>query len=728
MTVKRSVVETAETPPGAAADARVVERDHLELRSLLATLSREKWKIIGPVIVAFVGLIFYFSLAPRYYTATAQILIDVQKPRIISSEAVVPSLDMTRYMIDPVIDSQVQIIRSTRIAERVIGRVNLVEDPDYQPKTTIVGSIRGFIGRLLGGGPPPGTDEASQNEVASRYPSSLIAAFLKNLEVRRKGLTLILNVQFTDKRPARAAQIANAVVEAYLDDQREQKFKSARLANDLLRARVAELREEVLAAEVKLQEYREKNNLISIDGVTVGEQEIAATITQLIAARTNAANKLAELRQIESMSRSPKEFNSISKVLNSGVIRDLRLQESAILRTIALSTSKFGESDNRVEASRAELRNLQRDISTEITRIIENAQHDYDVTNSQVAILERELARLKRDSAVGRRLTIEFAELEREAKASRDLYLSLLSRLKETLVQESLLYPDARIVEAATKPRIPSSPKKLMLLAFVFMGSLGAGVTAALVKDQLSNTIRTQRELEQLIGDQVTPLPDVRANRTEIGRISITHPDSAYTQAIFSISRAIWQGKKTGTQKAIVAVTSVLDGEGKTTTAINLANYSSVLGTKTLLIDCDFRTKGLSAHLPGADGKPTLADVLQGNAAIKDVVEEVGPSKLNIIRAPRPGSVKHPMELLSSQQMQNLLKQLGRKYQLIILDTSALLTSVDARALIEFADRSLFVIEAGKTTTDQIVQARRIAPALASETSILVLNKSETDY
>ncbi len=705
------------------------EPDQFELRQLLSTLGREKRLVFSPFILAMVGLFFYLGVTPRYYSATAQILIDIQKPRIISSEAVVPSLDTTRYMIDPVIDSQVEIMRSNRIAEKVIERMGLAEDPYYLPQTTLIGSLRGWLSSLTSFHSPP-AEEAEENDGnAKAIPTSVVAAFLRNLDVRRKGLTLILYVQFTDRRPAKAAAIANAVVDAYLDDQREQKIGSARLANDLLKARVAELRDQVLAAENRLQEYREKNNLISIDGVTVGEHEITATITQLIAARTNAANKLAELRQVEEMSQNPEEFTSISKVLDSDVIRGLRLQESAVLRNIASNVAKFGENDSRVETGRAELNNIRNDISQEIARIIENARHDYDVAQSQVRILQAAFNDLKRDSAVSRRLTIEFAELERDAKSSRDLYLNLLSRLKVTLVQESLLYPDARLVETAVKPRAPSSPKKLMLLALTFMGSLGMGITLALVKDQLSNVIRTPREMEQLLGSQVTLLPLLPNASSSIASVAVDEPDSAFTQAIFSINRSLWKHLKSPKSRCIVAVTSAMDGEGKTTIALNLANYSAMLEVPTLLIDCDFRSNGASNQFPtGGDDKSTLVDLLLGTAKPGEAIERIEPSGFDLCRTPRPGSVRHPMELLSSVQMRRVLQQLRRKYKLIILDTSAILTSVDARALIGFADCAVFVSEASETSADQVLQAQRAASDLADKTAMVVLNKSEMKY
>ena len=682
-----------------------------------------------PLLIALLGLGIYFNVAPRYYTATAQMLINVQKPRIISGEAVVPSLDTSRYLIDPVIDSQVEILRSKRIAEQVIKTVGLLEDPEYQSNPGLLASVRDyFTGMFDEVGEGVENTEAA-NDKTDVIPRSVVSAFLRGLDVRRKGLTLILFVQFTDKRPARAAEIANAVVDAFLDDQRALQLRAARSANKLLQARVAVLREQVLTAETKLQSYREANNLISIGGRTVDEQEIIQTIAQIIAARTFAGNKLAELRQIKKVSTNPQDFTSISKVLNSGIIRDLRLQHSTIMRNLANAVSKFGERDNRVQTLRAESQNLQKDIDKEIERIIENTQYDYDVAKTQVKILESELATLKQQSVRGSRLSIELAELERDAKSTRDLYLNLLSRLKETLVRESLLYPDARIVEAAEKPRAPSSPKKLITLALALMGSLGLGVTWAFMKDHLSTVLRATREVEEVLGfGQTTPLPRLAVGSQKINSVAVDQPNSQFAQAIFSINRAIWLHPQGPDGRRIVAIASALDGEGKTTIAANLANYSAALNTKTLLVDCDFRNPGISSHMPHSSTGSNIADVLQGKAAAQESTEQIGDSSLYILRAPNLGTVSHPMELLSSSQMQNLLTELQNEFQLIVLDTSALLPSVDARALLDFADCSIFVIEAEKSTTDNVLQAYRVASDLKSNTAVVAFNKSAAQF
>ena len=116
------------------------------------------------------------------------------------------------------------------------------------------------------------------------------------------------------------------------------------------------------------------------------------------------------------------------------------------------------------------------------------------------------------------------------------------------------------------------------------------------------------------------------------------------------------------------------------------------------------------------------------NDDVDDIIEQIAETGMFVSRATENGTVSHSMELLSSKQMQSLLKRFQRRFQLVILDTSSLLTSVDARALIDFADCSIFIVEAEKTTSEQILQAHRVASSLADKTTVVVLNKSETEY
>jgi succinoglycan biosynthesis transport protein ExoP len=462
----------------------VLSDGHMDFVRFLAAIRKRWMLVIAPVIFCVAGLALYFLYAPKQYTATAQILIDIQRPRIVGSDAFAPGLDTSRYMIGPVIDSQVEILQSRRIAERVVRLTGLQDDPAF------VGG-EGLLDRLLG---DVFRATAETDRIAPAGPDArLVAAtgkFQRQLDVRRKGVTLILLVRFTDEDPVRAASVANATTAAYLDDQRESRREAARQTNEWLNSQVAELREQVIAGEQRLQEYSTGNDLISVGGLTVSEREIAETVTQLIVARTEGASKRAELQQVEALASDQTAVTSISRVLESQVIRDLRRQESEVTRKLAAATNQFGEHDTQAEMARAELRDVRSEISREVQRIIQNARNDYEISKSRIRFLEENLKQMTEKFGERNKLSLIQSQLEREVRTTRDLYLSLLSRLKETRVQESLLYPDARVIDAATVPRLPSGPRKLILLALALFGGLGVGITLATLREHVASAPR----------------------------------------------------------------------------------------------------------------------------------------------------------------------------------------------------------------------------------------------
>jgi uncharacterized protein involved in exopolysaccharide biosynthesis len=472
----------------------VVADAHLGLDAFLAAIFRRWVLVVLPVLAALAGLGLYFAFAPKEYTSTAQILIDIQKPRVIGDDAVVSGLDTTRYMIGPVIDSQVEILLSTRIAERVVRATGLHEDPDYTDADGLVDRLMDSIGIgwLLGRGgteAPAGGERPGDASERSRVESA-ITAFQRRLDVRRKGVTLILYVRYTDEDPVRAAELANATAEAYIADQRESRLQAARDTIELLNQQVSELREQVIEGEQRLQEYSASNNLLSVGGMTVSERQISETVSQLILARADGASRRAELEQVESLASDPDAAASISGVLQSEVIRDLRRQESEVRRKLVAVSNQFGARDGQADAARAELEDVSSEITREVKRIVRNARNHHEVAQSRIRFLESSLASMTEEFARRNKMFLQQAQLDREVKATRDLYLTLLTRLKETTVQESLLYPDARVIDGAPVPRKPSGPRKLILIALALLGGLFVGVTLAVMREHFAGPRR----------------------------------------------------------------------------------------------------------------------------------------------------------------------------------------------------------------------------------------------
>jgi uncharacterized protein involved in exopolysaccharide biosynthesis len=153
-------------------------------------------------------------------------------------------------------------------------------------------------------------------------------------------------------------------------------------------------------------------------------------------------------------------------------------------------SNQFGARDGQADAARAELEDVSSEITREVKRIVRNARNHHEVAQSRIRFLESSLASMTEEFARRNKMFLQQAQLDREVKATRDLYLTLLTRLKETTVQESLLYPDARVIDGAPVPRKPSGPRKLILIALALLGGLFVGVTLAVMREHFAGPRR----------------------------------------------------------------------------------------------------------------------------------------------------------------------------------------------------------------------------------------------
>jgi uncharacterized protein involved in exopolysaccharide biosynthesis/Mrp family chromosome partitioning ATPase len=694
-------------------------KDYLDLRRIWNALVRERRLVFAPVIVTMGAVLLYLLFATSLYSATAQLLVDSPKPKIIRGEAIVSGLDTNRFTLGPVIDSEVEILQSTPLAERVLRETKLYLDRNWVgrqgPLSWTKTLIRQSVYRIMGWEAKP------QAEI----PQELIDKFLSQLEVKRKGLSLILLVKFTDKSPERAALVANQIAASYLNDQRESKVATIRQANDRLRAQVDQLRIQVVDAEQQVQRYREANNLISVGGMSVGEREMADTLQQLTAARAELSARAAEKDEAERISADPSaSVTSLSRVMRSEVITNLRRQESEVQRKIATLVSQYGAQHQQVERTQAELRDLRREIDAEVGRLLQNARNDHAVALGRVKLLEKKAEQLKEETVKRSMLTIKLGELERQAKATSDLYSSLLSRLAETQAQESMVYEDARIVADAAVPRIPSAPNTPLILTIALLGSIGCGITLVLLKDHMSPVVRTREDAESTLGMRVVAVLPPLADNGDILRDIVRNRGSAYAQEIFALRRWLLEDRA-GSPGKITAVVSASEGEGKTAVAANLAQYAAQVQMKALLVDCNLRRPDLSAHLSPASEK-SFVDVLTGHATLSEVIVRDSETGLHFCPGGGVADPLHAMEVLSSGRLGDFLRAAAQAYNIVVVDTGALLPNVDTRSLLNHVDAAILVVEAGRTSAHEIAECRRLVPALAAKQVGLVINKAGT--
>ena len=215
------------------------------------------------------GFIYLLTAAPSY-TATTAMLIDTKKIQLFQQQSMVNDVPIDASSVE----SQVEILKSENIALAVIKRLHLTEDPEFvRPSGGPIGALLGLMTGWFASDEPPSEFELTR---------AAVGTFGSRLNIRRVGLTYVILIAFRSFNPDRAAEVANAVAEAYIDDQLEAKYKSARRAGTWLQARLRELREQASTAERTVVAFKNKNEMVEAGGRTINEQQLAELNSELV--------------------------------------------------------------------------------------------------------------------------------------------------------------------------------------------------------------------------------------------------------------------------------------------------------------------------------------------------------------------------------------------------------------------------------------------------------------
>lgn len=669
------------------------------LGEIIAAVARRRNVLLGTIICSLVSAgLLLFMITPRY-SAEALIMIEPEKTNIVSVESVVTGLSGDKESIQ----SEVYVLSSRGMASRVIRRLGLHDDLEFNPDKESF-------------------DEAPAGGLSREF-SAIVDRFLRRLTVIPKETSRVISLSFSSESAEKAATITNTLADEYIVSRLEAKFESTHRANEWLGIRIDELRGQVQSAERQVEAARERFGLLEGNGITLASQELIELNTQLVMARSERAEAAARLSQIEELSPGQRNNNSLNEVLNSPLIQRLREQESQVERRVAELSSEYGERHPKMIQLRAEAQDLEARIGIEIDKIVAGLRSRVAVAQARERSLAQSLEELKKQASIANRNEIELRALEREAEANRLLLATMLSRQKETLSQEDADYQqaDARIISPADMPLVPAFPRVGMILGLVLLASTILGLLIILMIELLDDGFRSGDELERATGVPsigfVPFVPKTGGHKSLAGYIS-DKPNTAFGEAIRTLNWSIGLAFPAPAPKSIL-VTSSVPGEGKTTIASCLATSQSIAGRKTVLVDAD--TRQPSCHeLLGVAREPGLVDVLTGNASLNDVLTVSEWSNLVVLPAGTPSP--NARNLLESEKMRALLDVLNERFDCIVIDSPPVMATTDARILCQLTDATITVVRWEKTrravvrnTLGQLRGARaRLAGSLLS--------------
>jgi succinoglycan biosynthesis transport protein ExoP len=699
-----------------------------EIISYLVGIIRQKYLLIlSTAILTTAIAVFYVYITPPTYTARATMIIDKGKAQV-KLGGVVNEVPIE-------VESQLQVLTSETVRLAVVGKFDLANDPEFVGPPT---GVRALIQKVVSLVRPSSSSEAAEDatRVALRH-------LLERVKLMRSNY--VVEIDFSSLKPERAAAIANAFAECYIEEQLKSKQQAAEQAGGWLKEQIKELREQSLRADEAVTEFKAKYNIVSADGRLIGDQEIALLNNQVVIAREKTAEARARLDRIESIinAKAPDRqvMATVSDTLNNPIIVKLRTQYLEFTNREAVWSREHGEDHQAVINLRRQIREILASIEDELRRIGETYKSEYQIARQRQAELEKAVADAVVQSKETNQALSTLRNLESSAETLRTLYRTALQRGTELIQMQSFPGAEARLITRASTPTGKSSPKTLLVMSASLLGGLLLGFGAGAVICSLDRVFRTPAQVEAVLQARCLALaPAVRGNRKKgtppppypgsriiqreasVAFNVLDQPLSRFAEAMRSIKA---EAKVSGPKKAVTVLgfTSSLPKEGKSTVATAFALLAAQAGSRVILVDCDLRNPALSATLaPSAEAG--LIEVLSGHRQLDEVLWSVSTSGLAFLPAVMPKArLADSSTILASAPLRSFFEKLREKYDYVVVDLSPAAPIMDVRLTADLVDSYVFIVEWGQTKMDVADLSLRNASAVRDNLLGVVLNK-----
>lgn len=684
--------------------------DRIDMRKLLAAFRRRLRLFLAVVTAMVVVAILVTAQQTPSYQAVATVAINTREARVApeeNSSVLAPLPDSSAA-----VDTEVQVISSRGLAQRVADDLNLQNDPDFNPVLAMqrAAANPGLLDRLLKRKPEPvKAVPADSPEVRQ----AVIDRLLAGLTVTRVALTYVISISYEADDPAKAARIANTFAKEYVASQLDAKLSASRQANGFLAQRIEELRRQALDDSAQAQQYRIAHGLLSTSGASLTEQEISAYNQQVAAARVEAAADQARLQTARQQLANGSSGEDVGEALGSGVVSSLRSQRAGISAKVAQMEERYGPRYPELAKGKRELADIDAQIQAEINRVISNLEAKANVSQRRLASISGSLGSARGTLTENNRAMVGLAELEQKAAASQALYESYLNKFKQTGAQEGTEQPDSRLLSEARVPNFPSSPNFLLNVALGLVFGLGLGLAAVFLSEMFDSSLTTAEDVERRLGRRyLAGIPEVGSiggirNVSPVDAV-VRYPTSVFAEAFRNLRASLLYGTSRGPVK-IVAMASALPQEGKSTTSICLARSAAAMGQRVILIDCDLRRRQLNRFIQPGSTNVGLLDVLAGRATLEEACCEDPVTQA--VMLPLNTTEVAEEDPFGGEAMDALLERLRESFDLIILDTAPILAIADTRVLATKADVVVLLARWRKTSEHALRAAIKLLPS-----------------
>jgi len=699
-----------ELPPGNYADP---------LRQLRILL-RFKWQVLGTIVVCLLITLMMVMAIKPVYRGTATLLIEPRSTNIVKIQEVYEP-DRNGWNLSEYQNTQIELLRSRVLAEQVFEELKLGEHPEYAatPAAASEAGLLADIKTALKGY----LNKKSAAETGNRGVDLLV----EDLRIEPVIDTSLVKVHADAQDPKLGADIANALVNAYIRYERQSRGGITEQASGWLNQRLEEIRGDLERAEKSLQAFYDSEQLVNVGGARgMVESEITDNAQRLREARKVKTELENVYRRIVAANGAVERLQEISAIVKEPLVDTTRRAFLDAQREIGGLESRYGKNHPKMAAATARLNETREAYNRQVLIAADVIRSQYEIAQSTESSLAGIVQSSKAQIQGLDRKQNQLQMLQREVDSNRKLYETFLERAKETDIAGNLDIGKTRVVEPAAVPSKPYRPRKILWLATAGLLGIVLGTGIALLRGYLDDTIKTPLDIERLLGiPALAVLPRVRKTGRggeKLVHMEIEQPEAMFSEGVRTLRTSLLLSDVNHRRKRVL-VTSAVPGEGKTSIALNLAMALGQM-EKVILIDADLRKPSIASRLNLPEKTKGITDVLAGTVELGPCILRHAEGNIDVLAC---GTLPpNPLELLSSARFAVLLQTLTERYDRIVMDSPPTMPVSDALVLSRSADAVLFLVKADSTTgrliSASVKQLRKAGAPLIGA----VLNQADT--
>jgi succinoglycan biosynthesis transport protein ExoP len=675
-------------------------QNDIDVRFYWKLLRKRKLLIAGTTLVV-AGLVVAWNMwKPPVYQATATVVIEPSTPKILPLQSVVELGNPGMYNNNEYYNTQTRILKSRSLAREVVRR-----NPDLIHDKRVI----------------PAPDPAATDEDLVEKATTYVMKGVRVVPVRDSR---IFAINFNAHDPALATRLANAVSQAYIDQNRAVKLDATRDARRWVAEQLDDARKLLESSETALYAYKRDNNILSVN-LEERRNMVSRSLDEFQAALTSARKSRidleAHLRALNAMLDGDTANAPSTYVARSESIAALRAAYLEERRKLQALTDRYGEKWPEVQVQAQRTQTTLADLRAEGARLVKSMSAEIRALADAEARYGAELARLTDEALDLNQKEIAYKKLARDATNSEQIYTLLLKRLNESGLQEEDQTNNIRSLDVAQVPNIPIEPKlKQAVILGVSLGILIA-LALAVVVEILDRTVKSQEDVEATVGlPFLGVIPQVAtAAANDLRELHImNHPTSSAAEFCRVVRTNILFCSPDRPLRTIL-VTSSQPVEGKTMTVVNIGVVMAQSGQRTLIVDTDMRRPRLHKIL-GVSNEHGVSRLVVGDGEIEDAVKSTSVPDLYVLPCgPVP---PNPAEILQTERFTQLVQHLGMRFDRVIFDSSPVLAVTDAAILSRVTDGTIIVVRAGRTARDQLLRTRNALASVNANLLGCVLN------